>query len=345
MAESLAIQLNSTSLKSALLEAVAAESLDQIPSDFDDQSRFVINAVRAVAHRPQVCALCVFVYSEAPVAEGKGHGFNRTPHMQDGHGQLESMAILTGRDANNGAARQLEKATVANLMDELEQIGLGDRVTVIWDGNVRKATVYPSGISNESEHSSFHIPAQSDEELTQNDICEVLDEAYNDNLKNPSGRTAKLFVKGKLVATAEDEIERHLKGQIAMFFSGRSRPISILSQINTSAGRTDLVFIQKASQGGPRLSGVLELKVLRGPLSSDREATREGLNQAFSYRNEIQMPFATLALYDVTATPSADTTPLLDGQDTNHLDIVRVRRFPIYDSPQAWRNAGGTQAA
>lgn len=345
MAESLVTQLNGTSLKSTLLEAVAAENLDQIPTDFDDQARFVISAVRAVAHRNKLCALCVFIYSEAPLVEGRALGFARTSHMQDGHGDLEGMIVLTARDAHNGAYRQLKIASVAELMNEIEEIGYQNSITVIWDGNVRKATVYPSGISKESDYVIFQVPAQSDEELTQDDICEVLNTSYNDNLKTPSGRTAKLWVRGKLIATAEDEIERHLRGQIAMFFAGRSRPISVLSQMNTSVGRTDLVFIQKMTQGGPRLSGVLELKVLRGPLASDREATREGLNQAFSYRNDIQMPFATLALYDVTSEPSAELAPLTEGQESDHLDIVRVRRFPIYDSPQEWRNAGGPQAA
>jgi hypothetical protein len=90
---------------------------------------------------------------------------------------------------------------------------------------------------------------------------------------------------------------------------------------------------------------VVELKVLRGPLASDRESTKEGLSQGYHYRAELEMPFSTLALYDVTVQPSGDPAPLVQGQDPDHLAVVRVRRFAIYDSPKAWRDAGAPKAA
>jgi len=59
--------------------------------------------------------------------------------------------------------------------------------------------------------------------------------------------------------------------------------------------------------------GVLELKVLRGPAPEDKEATREGLSQAYFYRRDLELPFATLALFDVAEPPSNEVAPLLDG--------------------------------
>jgi hypothetical protein len=344
MPESLAEKLSGTALKVTLLQAVAAEDLDQIPPDFDDQARFVICAVRAVGRRRNTTGLTIFVYSDAPVPEGRPHGFSRIMHMQDGHGVVEAMTILTSRDANNGACRGNGSGTLESLIDELEELSLEGRTTVIWDAAARIATVYPDGTANDQLHVRFLVP-QSDEELTQDDVCEALNNAYNDNLKNPSGHTAKLWNKGKLISTAEEEIERHLKGQIALFFAGRARPIRVLSQTNTSAGRTDLILIQKSPVGGPRLSGVVELKVLRGPLASDRDATTEGLTQGFNYREELQMPFSTLALYDVTESPSDDPMPLLSEQNPVHVATVRVRRFPVFNSPKAWRDAGAPKAA
>ena len=327
-----------------MLQAVAAEDLDQIPPDFDDLARFVICAVRAVARRVDSTGLCVFVYSVAPLPEGKPHGFSRIMHMQDGHGAISAMTILTSRDANNGACRPHSGQSLEALIDDLDVLGFGSRTAVVWDPTARVATVYPDGTNNDQVHARFLVPA-SDGELTQDDVCEALNTAYNDNLKNPSGHTAKLWTKGKLVSTAEEEIERHLKGQIALFFAGRARPIRVLSQTSTSAGRTDLVLLQKGAIGGPRLSGVVELKVLRGPLTSDREATTEGLSQGYNYREELEVPFSTLALYDITDSPSEDPTPLLEGQNPDHLAVVRVRRFPIYNSPKAWRDAGAPKAA
>lgn len=344
MPESLAETLSGTALKATLLQAVVAEDLDQIPPDFENQARFVICAVRAVARRPDGAGLTVFVYSDAPMSEGKPHGFSRIMHMQDGHGVVAGMTILTSRDANNGASRANGTGTLESLIDELEVLSLDGRTTVIWDVAARTATVYPDGTINDQVHIRFLVP-QSDEELTQDDVCEALNTAYNDNLKNPSGHTAKLWNKGKLISTAEDEIERHLKGQIALFFAGRARPIRVLSQTNTSAGRTDLILIQKGPVGGPRLGGVVELKVLRGPLASDRDVTTEGLSQGFTYREELEMPFSTLALYDVAESPSDDATPLLSGQHPLHVAAVRVRRFPIFNSPKAWRDAGAPKAA
>lgn len=338
MSEGLAAQLQGSASKEELLRAVAVENIDQIPPEFDDQARFLVCAVRAVARRAGQVDVCVFVQSDAPRADGEQTGFGRISHMQDGNGELVDRIILTARDANNGFARHIGNSTIDGLIDEVERLSFGGRMAVIWDGKARVATFYPEGVASESVHIRFSVPADEGD-LTQDEVCKVLDIAYNDNLKNPSGHTAKLFVKGKLVATAEDEIERHLKGQMALYFAGQARPITVISQTNTTAGRTDLMFIQKPASGAPRIHGVMELKVLRGPEQKDLETTAEGLSQGFHYRDEWKLPFATLALYDVSAQPSDDHEPLLTGQNADHTNVVRVRRFPIYNSPKAWRDA------
>lgn len=344
MVETLAEKLGASALKTALLHAVASQDLDQIPPDFDDHARFVVCAVRAVARRTASPHTCVFVYSEAPMAEGKPLGFVRVAHMQDGHGMLAGSAVLTSRDANNGGAILLEDSTILGLMSFLENTGFADRMTVIWDGTVRTATVYPAGIADETNHIRFLAPV-ADADLTQDDVCAALDLAYKDNLKNPSGRTAKLWSKGKLVSTAEEEIERHLKGQLALFFAGQQRPVRVLSQTNTTAGRTDLMLVQKPPTGKPQLTGVIELKVLRGPAAADQAVATEGLSQGYYYMQDLEVPFATLALYDVNDSPTDDAAPLLGGQNAAHLAAVRVRRFPIYGSPQEWRTAQVSTAA
>jgi hypothetical protein len=91
--------------------------------------------------------------------------------------------------------------------------------------------------------------------------------------------------------------------------------------------------------------GVLELKVLRGPVNADYKIATEGLAQGYYYRRDLELPFATLALYDVNNPPTHDTGPLIQDQDSDHVAIVRVKRYPIYNSPQAWRNGGGYEAA
>jgi hypothetical protein len=344
MPETLADKLAESTLKDAVLQNVASDDLDQIPPDFDDESRFVVCAVRSVATRTAVSSLCAFVYSEAPVKEGQPLGFERVLHMQDGYGEMDGKVVLTGRDANNGAYLNVACGDVAEFFSELERLGVADRPTVVWDGTARVATVYPSGTTGDASHARFQVP-ENKSNLTQDDVCEILNKTYEENLKNPSAHTARLWTKGKLVGQAEDEIERHLKGQVTMYFAGQSRPVRLLSQTDTVAGRTDLQFLQKLDSGGPRLMGVLELKVLRGPLAADRVATEEGLSQGFHYRDALEVPFATLALYDVAEQPSDDAQPLLTGQNSKHVNVVRVRRFPLFNSPKAWRDAQNKKAA
>jgi hypothetical protein len=264
--------------------------------------------------------------------------------MQDRHGEVEGKIILTGRSAHNGTCGGATASTIDAIMERISNIELQGRCLVIWDGGVRAATVYPNGIADAENVVRFDVP-HADQELTQDDVCAVLNKAYDDNLKNPSGRTARLWAKGELVSNAEEEIERHLKGQIAMYFAGQSRPIQVLSQINTPAGRTDLFFVQQPTIGRPQLAGLLELKVLRGPLSSDRAVTKEGISQGANYQASLNLPFATLALYDVSENPSSETGQVLQDQDEALLAVVRVRRFAIFDSPQAWRTAGAPAAA
>lgn len=344
MVESIDARLADSSLKTAMLEAVVAEDLDQIPTDFDDVARFVICSVRSAARRLGGNGVTLFILSESPVTDGKSKGFARVMHMQDGHGDIEGGIVLTSRDANNGYICACGSASIECIVDKAEAFGFGALPAVFWDASVRVATVYPKGIECEAAHLRFSVPC-SDRELTQDDVCEVLDLAYRDNLKNPSGHTIRLWDGGKLSSTAEEEIERHLKGQLALFFAGRARPIRVLSQTNTSAGRTDLILLQKTSTGEQRLSGVVELKVLRGPIRRDREVTAEGLSQGYHYRRELELPFSTLALYDVTEHPTDDTAPLVAGQEERYLAEVRVRRFPLYGSPKAWRDAAASCAA
>lgn len=331
-------QLSGSSIKEAMLAAVAAESLDQIDPDFDEHSRFVIAAVRAVARREN-SGLCAIIYSEAPMPDGKEKSFSKIRHMQDGHGEVANSLILTSRDANNGAVKVAETATVDGIMDEVEELGFGERATVFWDESARVATVYPQGVAHDTDHLRFNVPVD-DPDITQDDVCDALNEAYETNLKNPSAGTARLFTSDGLIHRAEDEIERHLKGQLTMFYAGQKRRINIIKQVPTGAGRTDLILVQRPTEGTlPQLSGVIELKVLRGGQKADWEATAEGLRQGYHYRREMELPFATLALYDVTESPTADLTEVLAGQSEDHTAEVRTRRFPIYNSPHEWRIA------
>ena len=323
-----------------LLRAVVSEDLDAIPDDLSSEVRFIVGSIRAVARRPDVVRLCAFFYTEAPSPETEAYGFARIAHMQDGYGNIDGCLVATNQDANNGMHRRSESCTPADIMNELEQLCFGNRCAVIWDPAARIATVYPRGVSDSDFHTRNEIPS-SGKDLSQDDVCAALDRTYNDNLNNPSARTIKLWIRTKLIEQVESEIEHHIKGQLSMFFAGRQRRIKILSQTNTTAGRADLIFLQKTVGSGPRMIGVLELKVLRGPTTEDKKITREGLSQGYYYRLDLELPFATLALFDVAVPPSRDVKVLLNGQKTEHVTAVRVRRYPIYHSPKAWRDADG----
>lgn len=323
------------------LEAVASEDLETIPDEFSGEARFVLGGIRVATRRADVDTMCAFVYSEAPSPETTRFGFDRIVHMQDGHGSIDGCIIATNQDANNGMCRSCKSCTPGEIMDELEELGFGDRCTVIWDPEARTATIYPTGVS-ESDNHIRNVINFSNEDLSQDEVCTALDNAYNENLKNPSTRTIKLWLGDELIHHAEDEIERHVKGQLTMFFIGRKRHIKILSQTNTDAGRADLIFLQKLTMTrGPCMIGVLELKVLRGPEPKNKKDTKEGLSQGFHYRNALGMSFAILALFDVAVPPSDNLEVLLDDQLSEHLDKVHVKRYPIYNSSRAWRDAGG----
>ena len=341
MADNSLEELSNDVLKRGLLRAVASENLDAIPDEFSDQDRFIVSGIRAAAGRADVPAMCAFVYSEAPSSETVQFGFVRIAHMQDGHGSIEGCIIATNQDANNGMRRPCKLRTPEEIMNELEELGFGERCTVIWDPSARVATTYPNGVSA-SDKNVRNVIDSSDADLSQDEVCIALDRTYNENLKNPSAHTIKLWSGNNLIHRAEDEIERHIKGQLTMFFAGHQRRIKILSQINTNAGRADLIFLQRLTARGPCMIGVLELKVLRGPEAKDKKDTEEGLSQGYYYRNDLNLPFAILALFDVAVPPSNNVAVLLDNQLPEHLESVRVSRYPIYNSPKAWRDAQGS---
>lgn len=323
-----------------LLRQVAAEDIDTIPDALPDDARFAVAAVRAVAGREVDCEICVFVHSPAPMQEGEPLGFDRVVHMQTGHGSLSGSVVLTSRDANNGAIATLGITDPALIMAKLKEMHLEDRWTLFWEGTERVATFYPAGTKSDAPSFSYSVPRTAGA-LTQDEVCHALNLSYNDNMKTPTAHTVRLWVKGTLIDRLEDEIERHLNGQLSLYFGGKKLRVKILSQTNNDAGRADLIFLQQTAVGGPQMSGVLELKVLRGPLGDDVESAREGLSQGYHYRSALGLPFATLALYDVADPPSHDVQPLLEGQEQSHIDSVRVRRFPLYKTPKAWRDASG----
>ena len=325
-------------LREDLLRAVASENLDAIPDEFGDEQRFIVSSIRAAAQRVESQSTSAFVYSEAPRSDVAEYGFQRIAHMQDGHGSIDGSIIVTNQDANNGMHRSCALPTPDGVMDELELLAFGNRCTVIWDAGQRVATVYPKGVLELDDHVRC-VVTYRDTELSQSEVCGALDLTYNENLKNPSAHTIRLWTKDGLVSKAEDEIERHIKGQLTMYFLGHQRRVKILSQTNTNAGRSDLIFLQHFSPPAPSMMGVLELKVLRGPETQNRESTTEGLSQGYHYRNDLQIPFAVLALFDVAIPPSSDVDVLLDGQDANMLENVHTIRYPIYNSPRAWRDA------
>ena len=120
-----------------------------------------------------------------------------------------------------------------------------------------------------------------------NPVCSALDLTYNENLKNPSAHTIRLWTKEGLISKAEDEIERHIKGQLTMFFLGHQRRVKILSQTNTNAGRADLIFLQNFSPVAPSMMGVLELKVLRGPEKQGYIRDSQQTTRCFRTRNAV----------------------------------------------------------
>ena len=321
-----------------LLVLVATQDLDAIPDEFDPTERFVLNSIRAATRRQDLSAMCAFVYSEAPRPDTIELGFTRIVHMQDGHGELSGYIVATNQDANNGMSKLCNQPFPHRIMEELEEFSLQDRCTVIWDPERSVATIYPSGISSPDVHIRKPVSVV-DADLSRDEVKSALQITYEENLKNPSARTAKLWAKLTLVDRAEDELERHIKGQLTMFFLGRQRPIKILSQTHTDVGRCDLLFLQRSPTSGPTMMGVLELKVLRGPQNKDTADTTEGLSQGYHYHRELGLPFAILALFDVSKSPTDDLTTVLADQPNEHVQSVLVVRLPIYESPRAWRDS------
>ena len=321
-----------------LLALVASQDLDTVPDEFDPPERFVVNSIRAATRRPDLSAMCAFVYSEAPRPDTIELGFTRIAHMQDGHGELSGYIVATNQDANNGMSRLCNQPSPHRIMEDLEEISLHDRCTVIWDPERSVATIYPFGVASPDDHVRKPVSVV-DADLSRDEVNSALKTTYEENLKTPSARTARLWAKLTLVDRAEDELERHIKGQLTMFFLGRQRPIKILSQTNTDVGRCDLLFLQRRPTGGPTMMGVLELKVLRGPETKNKADTREGLSQGYHYHKDLGLPFALLALFDVAKPPSDDLTAVLSDQPSEHVQAVLVVRLPIYNSPRAWRNS------
>ena len=160
--------------------------------------------------------------------------------MQDGYGELSGYIVATNQDVNNGMSRLCSQASPNRIMEELEEMSLHERPTVIWDPKSSVATIYPSGVASPDDHIRKPINVV-DTDLTRDEVNSALTIAYEENLKTPSAHTARLWVKLTLVERAEDELERHIKGQLTTFFLGRQRPIKVCQRSRDSDKFSTLV--------------------------------------------------------------------------------------------------------
>lgn len=130
MAEAFSNLSSTSRFRDEILARVASEDLDTVPDEFDPQERFVISSIRAATCRPDISAMCAFVYSEAPRHDTIELGFTRIAHMQDGYGELSGHIVATNQDANNGMSRLCSQPSPSRIMEELEESCLHDRCTV-----------------------------------------------------------------------------------------------------------------------------------------------------------------------------------------------------------------------
>ena len=144
---------------------------------------------------------------------------------------------------------------------------------------------------------------------------------------------------------AEALVQSHLKAGLTLRFPY----CRVRHEQTQTAGRTDLEIEQfnPLDRSSVTYQAILELKVLRsfrhkGAKVSDgetKEAIREGVRQAASYRKVKAARWSALCCFDMRGSDTGDEACFAHVQESADAEDVTLKRWFLYASPAEYRQA------
>jgi hypothetical protein len=163
---------------------------------------------------------------------------------------------------------------------------------------------FEAGVSNEESHRAEYDFA-SVTVASPSETRAAIDRLYDQSMKTPNGLygSAKLWKNGAKYEPVPDT-EKAIQALVRSAFIGAFPGLHATEEEMTEAGRFDIALVSK-TEGTKVYLGLLELKVLRKGVNPT-ESIEKGINQAFAYAKEWQIPWAQLCSFDMRDVEPSD---------------------------------------
>jgi hypothetical protein len=219
------------------------------------------------------------------------------------------------------------------------ELGLGDAPAVLFDAAAtpQRFAWYPSGLVVPDE--VIEGPVELEQTPSLADLLEVVERVYRTRLMTTYNQNADTKLWEKTTHHwAHERAEKRVQDALLTGLGGRfGRPYFADQEISGDAGRYDIGFRKKGTNGVVQLLAVLELKVARafgstGTAKSEAETeghVSDGIDQARAYANERAAQEAACLVFDLRKTENQTVAPALTtraAQRVVHLQFWRC--FP-----------------
>lgn len=232
------------------------------------------------------------------------------PMLDNGLTPIEGCVWLVAPVVVRGLALSIAPGDDAELFHAVTQdLALGEVPAVIYDPRTESQELrfYPDGLSKPDTRIVLRLPTGK---VTLDDVFRVIDRVHATKLVTPNAQSAQARLwsnkdKHWVHSRAEERVQLYIETALWVAFSD----CKVDAEYSQVSGRLDLAVVgpDRQAADGYVTHVVLELKVLRdfgssgGKWSSGKteQWISEGLNQAYSYANELKARTSALCCFDM----------------------------------------------
>ena len=326
-------------------------------ADLPDHVRFVAGVARLVIQRTAEAArldeqdepdIAIFVLSAS--APATAQNAKRVPMVDNGLTAVVGRVWFATSAVISAYYLELPEGADddAHFSYVEEDLALGNEPALVFDSRVTSNQLrwYPDGLANEE---TVEFPPL-DGDVTAEEVFEAIDLLHGQRFVTPSGlpQGVNLWKNPRNhwpSEVAETLVQSHLEAGLTLQFPY----CTVRHEQTQTAGRTDLEIerFNPHDRSSVTYQAILELKVLRsfshtGTKVSEAEnknAIREGIRQAASYRKFKAARWSALCCFDMRQSDGGDEACFAHVKESADAKDIALKRWFLYASPAEFRAA------
>lgn len=235
-----------------------------------------------------------------------------TPALDNASQRLSGAAWIVPQTFASAARLPINNPDLGCVFQEIENLGLGERLAVVVDFSVPDVRIYPNGIIEDTN--VVRVPIASDD-LASLSLDALLDDFANNFILTPGAGNPSVspWQDGDSYVPIK-HAEKKIQDYLHIYLRSRLADTHVIeAEYPTKLGRIDLVVNRKSAASDLSRVATIEMKVARSfssratPTSKLRPTsqgalvrhTAKGFRQAQAYRDEIGAKSGYLIIYDL----------------------------------------------